>query len=503
MQKKHGKKPVGALPEQRVSWRLTGSLLCLLFCFVSSGYSRLIPLTVYHTADMHACFVAEDVPQHPAAVGWLACGSVILQERAASINSLLIHCGDLFCGAFPGGAAHDDSVLAMLERMGYDIWVPGLHDFAAGAAHFMMRSEKAPCSVLAANLSHRNDFSEFQGGQIIRRDGICIAVAGLTSPLVPSYYLQDRLDGLWFHDPVQSLFPVMRSLREERPDIWILVAHQGLFYKDNPRSRLHSVLRAYPEFDLVLGGESHACIQSKRVGDTWFTQAGSYGCYAGKVDLVYDNVQHRLVSVQPTCITVRLDQPIHPMLADMGGHGSRVKDEVLMSLDQQLLISAQEELPSFFRLMCRAAMQRTNAEIILYSFPKGLTSINPGAFTQRDLFRLLPDEDSVVTCSMTVDDLQKMIRCIDVQTAEGENICLWGVQRSGTGDELVLRESSGRPLHPRKRYVVAVGSRLAASDGGRYRNVRDILEQPECVMTNHSVLIRDMTAAYIRQGGLP
>lgn len=497
------KQPVGALPDRRAILRIFGGCLVFLFCLVSSGYGRLIPLTIFHTADLHACFVPQDAPHEKGAVGWLACGSVILEERNSCDHSLLIHTGDLLSGAFPGVQSSENRIIKMLNYMGYDAWIPGIHDFSVGADQFIEQCKQSPCSVLAANLSRKNDFSLFSGGQIIRRDGVCIALVGLTSPIVSSFYLRERLNGLWFHDSVRTLFPVMRALRQEKPDIWVLAAHQGFFYNDNNSSQLHAVLKAYPEFDLVLGGETHACIQSKRIGNTWLTQAGSYGRYAGKVDLVYDNVQRALVTVQPTCIVVRADRPIHPDLEKMFGSGASSHDELLMNLDERLPVSAQTNRPSFVRLMGRAVLKRTNADAFLFSLPATLRAVEPGRFTSRNLFGLLPAEDRLVTCSMTAEDIEHLMQYIELQKSDEERFFLWGINRTGTGDKRTLCDSAGRALHPRKRYLLAVGSGLAASSGGRYQNIREMLMKPACVMNVHPVLIRDAVSAYIRGGGTP
>jgi 5'-nucleotidase/UDP-sugar diphosphatase len=115
--------------------------------------------------------------------GYARIAGAINQERARGGKVVVVHAGDalspcLMC-AFDSG----EHVIDIMNRMGFDVFVPGNHEYDFGKEIYLKRMSEARFPIFAANLrnadgsvlpGHRDDM-------VIDQNGIKIAVIGLTA----------------------------------------------------------------------------------------------------------------------------------------------------------------------------------------------------------------------------------------------------------------------------------------------------------------------------------
>ena len=67
----------------------------------------------------------------------------------------MIDCGDLIQGSAETQLDRGKSVIALLNAAGYDVWVPGNHDFEFGMDTLLARGKEFKGDLLCGNLVYR------------------------------------------------------------------------------------------------------------------------------------------------------------------------------------------------------------------------------------------------------------------------------------------------------------------------------------------------------------
>ena len=244
--------------------------------FLSAG-----EVVLFQTSDLHgSVFPAGERAGAPAVLSALSGDA----ERTGREKSLLIDCGDLLQGTLESAADQGKNMIRFLNAAGYDVWVPGNHDFEFGPAALSERIHEFKGSVLAANIRYPGILS----WKIFERNGYRIAVIGLTNPHLDKWLFHPEKVGF----PVISVEPVLKKtlpgILRKKPDAIILAIHSGLY----PSKRLNdpgmfALARKFPELTVILGGHTHEKVICKELGRSGvcYFQADSHGSGYIKVKL--------------------------------------------------------------------------------------------------------------------------------------------------------------------------------------------------------------------------
>lgn len=156
----------------------------------------------------------------------------------------------------------------VMNYVRYDVGTIGNHDVEPGHKIYDNLVNQFCFPWLAANIVTEDDNSTtyFQPYTMIEREGVNIAVLGLTTPGVPMWLPQELWSGMRYMDMVESAkFWVDKIRSEENPDLLIGLFHAGWdftyggFSKDaqsNPNA-VQLIMESVPEFDLVFFGHDH------------------------------------------------------------------------------------------------------------------------------------------------------------------------------------------------------------------------------------------------------
>lgn len=157
-------------------------------------------------------------------------------------RSLTLDAGDLRGGpegfaVWEGGA---DPLPGRIRSLGYDAIAPGNHDLDLGPELFSRYVRETGIPVLAANMEGLEPYVLF------RRDGMKVAVVGLTTPASARYLYPP----LTFSEPLTALRSAMKLLETESPDMVIGLFHIGL-------DESAELVREVTGLDLVICGHVH------------------------------------------------------------------------------------------------------------------------------------------------------------------------------------------------------------------------------------------------------
>ncbi len=376
----------------------------ILFLLLASAqlYAETRTVTVLSTCDIHASF-------GPRGPSWLKLASLVRDERqkAGERNTLLIDSGDNMQGSFVGKHSAGAVAVKMLNLLKYDVWVPGNHDFDFGVDCLLKRVSEFKGSALAGNVICSPPFYSFK---FFERGGLKIAVIGFGC-CDKRFYSPEALTRLKFADSAKYLDQTLAEVKKGRPDVIILVIHNGRFGKKPTDFKL---LQRYPDINLVLGGHTHAVEPGVLSGRTWYLQAGSHSRFLGKAVVSYDSANKK-VTIKSEMMKVTPGTKVDPQLAREVNGLLKAADKDARAVagynSLELTIPGNRMQPSgISTLFSMAIAGAAKTDAAFYGTPPGRAKLAKGKVTGSNIFRLTPYPNTVCTMSLNRDQIAGIIQ---------------------------------------------------------------------------------------------
>ena len=223
-------------------------------------------LTIFHTNDFHNKLTAEKA--------WR-----IKDLKRSSPDSILLDAGDaIWAGNIfyrPGG----EPILKLMSDVGYDAMAMGNREFHFLASGLNQKIGWAKFPVLCANVRPTGEAKlPVKSHIIIERNGLVVAILGLTVPMITERMLSRKVSSFVFYDPIEAATRIVPELRKQA-DFVIALTHIGL---EADRKLALTVAG----IDLIVGGHTHATLdQPEIIGRTAIVQAGWYARSIGKIEI--------------------------------------------------------------------------------------------------------------------------------------------------------------------------------------------------------------------------
>lgn len=240
--------------------RMFRTLLIVVAAVAAACAPRERTLVVLSTNDMHAKI--QRFPQLAAAVG--AC-------RDTARLVVLVDAGDRWTGnAYVDMAATPGMpMIALMNRLGYDVATLGNHEFDHGQAFLGRMIDSMDFEVVCANVvSDTCTFPQLPPYVVVEEDGVRIGFVGVvTNYEGPGHPAGNAasFEGLEFPDPQRMAMKYAAGLRP-KVDVLVLVSHMG-------DDRDEELLGKETLFDAVIGGHTHV-LRDTVVNGTLLTQTG-------------------------------------------------------------------------------------------------------------------------------------------------------------------------------------------------------------------------------------
>jgi 2',3'-cyclic-nucleotide 2'-phosphodiesterase/3'-nucleotidase len=486
-----------------------GKLAVGFVLLINFPAAREVPLTVLYTTDLHGQILAEFTPKEPRGVGGLLrCATLIGQVRAQEKNVLLLDDGDTIQGAAESWLTGGRVVVRALEWLRYDAWCLGNHDFDWGTAVLTNLLATTKLTVLAANIAP--PLPGVQPFVIKEVDGVRVAIIGLTNPLIPKWTRPELLGELKFPAPVETLRDLLPSVRAVRPDILLLLIHEG--YRpggDDGGNEIHALAKRFPEFDAILGGHLHEVVIAPQGLGTLYLEAGCHGGAVGRVDLTYDTVRRKVVRRSASVLVASNAVPeaaelralLHRDLARAEKYLATPVGAAAQAVAATGKVRGQSPLQ---QLLAQAIAEKVRADVVLHGVfaDSGLAA---GPLAERDLWRIVPYENRIGVAWLTMQEIRAMLE-ENATVPISHFLGVWGVAydlhpHAAPGQRVQnLRLADGTKPHARKRWAVALNSHTLASGGGRFPSVPQIVAGPHArfVLTTNDTrsAVRDFIRAH-------
>ncbi len=499
--------------QKAIQFACLAAWLILLGPLTLSG--RQVPITIVHTTDLHGHILpTRDYDGREDVGGFLRCATVIEQLREEAPDLLLVDCGDLYQGTLVGYLTRGRIMTDALAWMDYDAWVLGNHEFDWGMDELAALVDEAAIPVLGANIGVRpgatNPLPKVKPFVLREVDGVRVALVGLTTDAIPTWSRPHLLGDVVISDSVETLRTIVPRVRALEPDVMVLLLHQGYRpFGDSPANQVNRIARQFPEFDLIVGGHSHQPIERVQVNGILYTQAGYHGIWLGKARLVYDTVARRVVDRDARLIpiddTIEFHEGLHEALRedlDRAAQADAVEiGAVKQPVEPRSRVAGQSGVQT---LICRALADAAQAEVVLHGALSG-EGLEPGAVKERDLWRIVPYENTIGVLQITASELREILEENSELLSGSQFMGVYGIRYDLHAYEEVgrrvrnLRMADGTPIHPRKRLRVAMNSYVLASGGGRFPAVRRIADDPLARLEMTGIDTRGAVRNYIRR----
>lgn len=458
-------------------------------CFLNACTSKpeKASITIYCTTDVHGTLFDYDLKRDSECRTSMANVSAYLKaaRQQDSTGIILLDAGDILQGQ-PStyysnfiDTTHTHIAAQVLNALQYDAAAVGNHDIEAGHPVYDRVVKEFQFPWLSANtLDSETGEPYFQPYTIIHRNGIKIAILGMTTPGIPKWLPEYLWNGLEFEDMIETAqLWVPRIQQKEKPDILIGLFHSGFDYNyagenaDTPRNENAGVLVAQQVdgFDIVILGHDHQ----------------------EKIEEITNNAGHKVIIIDPKShasmlgkITVDLtmkngkyEKTFTPELIDLANTSkdtdyiaqftpalNTMKEFINTPLGEFANpLSGREGLfgPSAFSdFIHTVQLATTEADISFCSVLQMDAQINKGTITMRDMFNLYNYENGLYIMQFTgneVDTYLEYAYALQYNTMKSENDHLLKFQTDDSGQLTKNKRGKYILANPFFNYSCAAG----------------------------------------------
>ncbi len=450
----------------------------LAFLFARTASADKFTLKIIAINDFHGNlqspgnFRADSQSPSEPAGGIDVLAGYVEYQKARNPYHVVVSAGDLI-GASPLVSAlfHDEGTIETMNRLGLEINAVGNHEFDEGRQE-LLRMQTGGCSTLdentckgaqvgtpvpfegaqfeflAANVfDEATDKTIFPAYAIRTYKGVRVAFIGLTLRGTPTMVRPSGVAGLRFADEASTINALVRQLREQGIQSFIVLIHQGGRQttkgtvdingcegglEDSPIKAI--VKQLDDAVDLVISGHTHAayvCQIANSAGRKIpVTSAASYGRLVTDIDVSIDTTTKKVVGATARNIVVDRTNPkitpdarikgivdqyaaltaplanrvVGSITADISSRGEAGGESAL----GDLIADAQLEATRDSGGAAVAFMNRGGIRGDL-EYSSGAAGAGGGKVTYGELFGIQPFGNSLVTMTLTGAQLKTLL----------------------------------------------------------------------------------------------
>ncbi|MBI2810652.1 MAG: bifunctional metallophosphatase/5'-nucleotidase [Candidatus Melainabacteria bacterium] len=461
-------------------------------------------LTILHTNDLHAHDESFEERQRSIG-GFPRIGHMLRLMRAKDPkHTLTIDAGDIFQGTPLFTKYHGEVEVNMLNKMGYDIYTIGNHEFDDGPQNLAQQLKLAKFDIINVNmdLSAEPELSALVKPSVIREiDGQKIAfIGGITADL-NSVALNTGGVKIKSAGPnwVQPFIDEVDRLKASGINKIVLVTHCGV---ESDKILAQSI----PEIDVIIGGHSHTRLDKPVIVEhsdgstTTIVQTGCYGRAFGKLDVAFDNkgrivpasTDYRLINITDKIISdpdlkAYVDEKVEPLL----GLRKEIVGEATSAFDNSFRNYPWDS--SLGDIICDSLVEEGKTYGIQIGFENrgGIRSrIEKGPITAEKVEEMLPFDNKVVFATISGAVLLKTLEHSFAGPLGGSFFDECGLKIAydasrPKGDRVVyalVQNKSGewKPVDPNGKYKIAVNDySFKSGEGYDFAGAEDIEYVPE------------------------
>jgi len=373
----------------------------------------------------------------------------------------LLSAGDNFTGN-PIVDMYPDKGFPMIELMNmlqFDATAIGNHEFDMGQELQNKRRKQANFPYISCNI-------DASGAVVMQPEPYILLEAGkIKIPVLGVIQLGEnglpdshpsRLEGLKFTDGVQKAKEFLWL--KDKYGMLVCLSHLGV--------KTDEILaKTYPEFDVIIGGHSHTTMNKPMmVNNVMIVHAGSGLRQVGLTTLqvTKGKITERNYELVQLANITKTNAEVQALI-DKYNSNEEMNRPVGFA---ETAFSTQEELGC---MMTDAITARMNLD---FAFQNGggirIPNLPQGNILLKDIFRLDPFGNQVVTFTMTVDEIKSLIcnaynREKEIDLVPSGMTYAVTVNSEGLCSDVEMKDKAGNLLDANKTYTVGINSYISAS----------------------------------------
>lgn len=473
--------------------RASGAWLGATSLGLGAAVRNVRTVSIFHTTDLHGHILPTRNYDGIENVGGMArCVTQIRRWRRECPDSLLVDIGDVYQGTAAGLDSGGKVMIEVFNRVGYDAWALGNHDFDWGREVLEGALTHSRSPILTGNLelggkrpgSLEGPWSKVLPWVMKDVGGFRIALVGLVTPGLPYWLSPETLAGVSPTSPLESLRACVAEAKAAKANAIVVMGHMGWRFEDDFANPVRELLAAVKEVDVFIAGHTHQDQPTWTLNGALCTQASYYGIHCGRVDLSFDVEKGRLVDKR--AFTVLMDdrfepdpavlESAEPTLKKSAGQLARPVGKVTAP------IKGSGRNSRLVQILCEAfaaALKRQNVEVDgVFHGSFGTGEIAPGPKTVADCWEILPYENLLVTAKLTAAELIEIVR-EDAEESKSDRT-LWPFELKIDSTGRVERFTFKGQTVPDgdRRYTIAFNSYDAQSGGRKLMKLAAIVASP-------------------------
>ncbi|WP_154124925.1 bifunctional UDP-sugar hydrolase/5'-nucleotidase UshA [Grimontia hollisae] len=474
-------------------------------------------ITIIHTNDNHGNFWQNSKGE----LGMAARATLIKQIREEVEKEggavLLLSGGDINTGVPESDLQDAKPDFLGMNMIGYDAMAVGNHEFDNPLDVLAQQVEWANFPFLAANI-YQDGERMFEPYKIFDKQGVKIAVIGLTTEDTAKIGNPEFISEITFTDPKEEAKKVIAELkREHNPDVIIAATHMGHYVNGNHGSNAPGdvLLARYlneGDLDMIVGGHSQepVCMEAPnkpaafKPGDecqpdvqngTTIVQAHEWGKYVGRADFTFKNGEFELQSYELIPVNLKKkvtvdgkkvrvfiqdeiaqDPEVYNTLKPYKEKGQAALEIVIGNINADLVGErniVRNNQTNLGRLIAESHKERAKADFAVMNSGGVRASIEAGDVTYKDVLRVQPFANMVTYVDMTGEEVQQYLNVVGTKTKDsGAYVQFAGVSMTVEADKVSDVKINGVTLDPAQTYRFTVPSFNAAGGDG-YPKITD------------------------------
>ena len=394
---------------------------CVVMAFLVACREPQTPhIKIVCTSDVHGHLFPYDFLTGDSAQGSLARVSSYLKElRQQGESVVYIDCGDMLQGTpatycyntYAVGRTH--VAAEALNYLQCDAVVLGNNDIEPGGPTYQRYADELNCPVVGGNILYSGTETPFVPPFIIvEREGVKIALLGLTTPAIPHWIPKCQWSELEFVNMEHAAQRWVEYLHEhEQPDLVIGLFHSGYEEGIVTDSYAESATRAVAErvvgFDAIFYGHDHKPQVAEVVnvvGDTvLLLNPGRFAHQVGTLDIVLGEDGKAVLSASLVDMDNRTPDEKYmnnfiPHIEQVSGYVNRVIGKLDTPVNMYDALFGSSAWVDFMHQM---QLDASGAKIS-FAAPLVCEGILPeGEMTVRDIYRLYPYENTLYVVWLT------------------------------------------------------------------------------------------------------
>lgn len=436
-------------------------------------------IVILHTNDVHGRAVENEKAKPPVA------GYAKIKAYKDSINKdgnvILLDGGDTFHGTTFATISRGESIVKLMNELGYAAQVPGNHDYNYGYDRLVELSKIAKYPILASNVVRESGKRDLQENTVVDVNGVKVGIFGLSTPETLYKSSPKNTKGVKFLDLKATAEDQVKKLKDQGATVIVAVTHLGIDESTKPEERSTYIAQNVKGIDVIVDGHSHTLLpDGKRVGDTIIVQTGGNGQGLGQLTLKLKD--KKVVSASAKVLlfedlkSVEPDKKVLEIIKEVEEKNKPYLDKVLGTTAVELNGEREANRTSetnLGNLITDAILAETKAECAITNGGGIRATIKKGEVKRQDIITSFPFTNYPVTLKVTGEEIIQALEN-GVKGAPEPAGCFPQVagmtfkydDKQPEGKRVFDLKIQGQPVDLKKEYILATNDFMAAGGDG-------------------------------------